>query len=72
MVLGSKLKSWFVTMVLKFFKVIVINHNFNFKPKTIVSDYNFNFFKKFKVIVTNYDFDYMIKKRTNLVIVLKH
>ena len=55
-----KVKQWLVTMVL--IKTVVTNHDFDFKPKTIVGDYDFNFLKKFKTIITNYDFDDMVIK----------
>ena len=56
-VLGLKLKPWLVTTVLKNFKVVVTNHGFNFKLKTVLGNYSFNFLKKFKTVVTNYGFD---------------
>ena len=37
-------------------KTIVTNYGFNFKPKTVVDDYDFNYFKKFKIIITNHGF----------------
>ena len=46
-----------MTTAVNFFKTIVINHGFNFKPKTVVTNYDFNFLEKFKTIVTNYCFD---------------
>ena len=43
-------------------KTIVTNHNFNFKYKIVVNNYDFNYFKKFKNIVTNYGFGDVIRK----------
>ena len=47
--------------ILKFFKIVIINHGFNFNPKIIVINYNFSFLKKFKIAVTNYGFGNMVK-----------
>ena len=42
-----------MTMILKKIKTIIINHDFNFKPQIINSDYDFNFLNKFKIIIIN-------------------
>ena len=50
-------------MVLKFFKIVVINHGLNFKPKIIVGDYGFTFLeKKYKTVISNYGFSEVEKR----------
>ena len=40
-VLGLKLKPWLVIKVLKFLETICTDHDFNFKLKTVVTNYDF-------------------------------
>ena len=40
-ILGLKVKLWLVTTVLRIFITVVINHNFNFKTKTVIDEYGF-------------------------------
>ena len=56
-------------------RIVITNHSFNFKLKTIVIDYDVNYLKKIKIVITNYNFcnlDPMQVKNTNLDIILKH
>ena len=55
---------------LKKIKTIIINYDFNFKPKIIISDYDFNFLNKFKIIIINYSYD-IGQKTNNLNLIFK-
>ena len=64
-VLALKLKPWLVPTVLKKFKIVITNHDFNIKHKGIVTNYGFNIFnflKKFRTVVINYGFDDVVRR----------
>ena len=44
-----------------FLKTIVIKHNFNLMPKTVVTNHNHSFNFKFKIIVDDYDINFLNK-----------
>ena len=51
------------SLYLKKIKTIIINHDFNFKPKIALDDYDFNFLNKFKIIIINYGFNERTKNQ---------